>query len=133
MPTWNKALTPRLARQDGAKPANEWTRKNFQCFIDKVPELDKLTDGELRALFLRRYGRYDNRYYFKRAHGLTAWIKYYSSTPSEYLLALTPEELRGFNIGTEQGIQAFNQEANKLNGICTDIWEKWTYVSAPQA
>lgn len=129
MPIWNQALTSQQARKDGAKPAEEWTRKNFQCFIDKVPELDKLTDGELRALFLRRYGRYDNREYFKRAHGLTAWIKYYSTTPSEYFLALTPEELRDFNSGD---MQAFHEEAGKLDGICTDIWEKWTYVSAPQ-
>lgn len=132
MPTWNKALTSRLARKDGAKPLEEWTRDKFQCFINEEPKLADLTTGELRAIFLRHYGRYDNRDYFKRAHGLYAWWKYYRDTPPVYELALTPDTWQRFNSGDSQAIQIFKEEAEKLNKTCVTLWHHYVNVSVPQ-
>lgn len=42
----------RIARENGEKPINEWTRRDFRHLIRYHAELRKLTTPELRALFL---------------------------------------------------------------------------------
>ena len=46
------AAYQRFWEEDKAKPAEEWERKDFDCFTTKNWRLDALVTRELRALFL---------------------------------------------------------------------------------
>ena len=124
------AFTARQAREDNAKPAEEWTRDKFQCFIKKEPQLDKLTTGELQALFLKYYGRYDNRTYFKRVHGIHAWLK--QDNRPIIALALDKDLWQPAIDGDKQAVKAYYREADKLKKAAETIHSHWIHVSAPQ-
>lgn len=86
---WAKAHA-KFARSCGARLAEEWTRKDFACFIKKAPELDKLTDDELRALFLKDHG-YDpdtDSPLYERATNLYIWRRGKKRNVPDYDLAL---------------------------------------------
>lgn len=85
---WEKAQAD-FARSCGARLAEEWTRKDFACFIKKAPELDKLTDDELRALFLKPHG-YDpdtESPLYERATNLYIWRRARKRNVPDYDLA----------------------------------------------
>jgi hypothetical protein len=78
------------ARSCGARLAEEWSRKDFQCFIKKAPQLAKLTDNELRALFLKPHG-YDpdtEKPLYERATNLYIWRRARKRNVPDYDLAL---------------------------------------------
>lgn len=61
-------------KYDGAKTAKEWNRSDFQRFIDKAPQLQKLTTPELRALFLVfDYAPIHGDRLYKRVPSLRVW------------------------------------------------------------
>ena len=93
---WAKAQAD-CARSCGARPAEEWTRKDFACFIKKAPGLDRLADNELRALFLKPHG-YDpdtDSPLYERATNLYIWRRGKKRNVPDYgtaLKGLTGEE-----------------------------------------
>lgn len=86
---WAKAQAD-YARSCGARPADEWTRKDFACFIKKAPQLAKLTDDELRALFLKdcEYDPDTDSRLYTRVTSLYMWRRARKRNLPEYEIAL---------------------------------------------
>lgn len=104
---WEKAQA-KFARECGAKTAEEWTRADFACFIKRAPELAKLTDNELRALFLKNHGHEGNNLLYTRVTNLYNWRRGKKYNVPNYEIALNG--LTG---------EARKNESKKIN----DIWQ----------
>lgn len=85
-----KQIADDARKYDGARLAQEWKRSDFACFIKRAPELDKLTDDELRTLFLKDEGYdpdTDSRLY-TRVTNLYIWRRRKKRHVPDYDLAL---------------------------------------------
>ena len=85
-----KQIAEWARKYDGARLAEEWKRKDFACFIRRTPKLNKLTDNELRALFLKYHG-YDpttGKRLYTRVTNLWNWRRMRPNNTPEYDIAL---------------------------------------------
>lgn len=85
-----KQIADDARKYDGARLAQEWKRSDFACFIKRAPELDKLTDNELRALFLtdREYDPDTDSRLYTRVTSLYMWRRVRKRNLPEYGIAL---------------------------------------------
>lgn len=83
-----KQIAEEKRKYDGARLANEWKRADFACFIKKAPELAKLTDKELRALFLKEHGHDGDAPLYERVTSLYIWRRARKRHLPEYEIAL---------------------------------------------
>lgn len=115
------AAYQRFWEEDKAKPAEEWDRKDFACFISKSPQLDALVTRELRALFLEYKGSYQGVKFYSRVPSLRVWKARRPSNPPHVDLAVTPDTLEHCQQGDAMALRDYRDEAVKLSNIWRNL------------
>ena len=111
----------RFWKWEKAKPADEWERKDFACFIEKSPQLDALVTRELRALFLVYKGCYQGVKFYSRVSSLRVWKARRPSNPPHVDLAVTPGTLKACQQGDMMALQDYRAEGLKLSNIWRNL------------
>lgn len=84
------AAADREARDNGEKPADEWTRRDFRNYLQHHPTLKELTTSELFALFLRPTRTIGGRLYCSRLTVREARKRRGNGEKPLYELGITP-------------------------------------------
>lgn len=111
----------RFWNYEKAKPAEEWERKDFACFIEKSPRLNDLVTGELRALFLVYKGSYQGVKFYSRVSSLRVWKAHRPMNPPHVDLAVTPGTLEHCKQGDWMALQDYRAEGLKLSNIWRNL------------
>ena len=111
----------RFWEEDKAKPAEEWERKDFDCFTTKNWRLDNLATRELRALFLEYKGSYQGAKFYSRVPSLRVWKARRPSNPPHVDLAVTPDTLKHCKQGDMAALSDYRYEAVMLGNIWRNL------------
>lgn len=117
----NIADLDRIARENGEKPADEWTRRDFAGLLKNHKEFRKLETGELRALFLVPVSIGEAGIYYRRGNIRDARRHRATGGTPLYRLAEAPLDVDEA-VNNPQAAQdlAIFREHEKLDAI----WEK---------
>ncbi len=74
----------RMVRENGEKPAAEWTRTDFKDLLHQYPRLRHWRTRELRAVFLNHVGTIDSVDYYKRLSMMEKWERLANGGPLGY-------------------------------------------------
>lgn len=73
-----------MARENGEKPAGEWTRQDFKDLLHQYPRVRHWRTSMLRAVFLNHVETIDSVDYYKRLSMMEKWERLANGGPLGY-------------------------------------------------
>ena len=119
--TLNVAALDREARENGEKPADEWTRRDFRNLLYHHPVLKELNTTELSALFLRPTRTVGGRLYCLRLTVREARKRRGNGEKPFYELGLSPAAAWAAAHAYPGAFRWLEEEKRKLDAIWQNL------------